>query len=59
MISTIEKQRYNAPEISQIEMDNEISLVLVSGDGFPDDPTEPGMTGAGWNSSDPIDPLFE
>lgn len=59
MKATTEKQQYNAPEITRLQIDNEISLVMVSGDGFPDDPTEPGMTGAGWNSSDPIDPFFE
>ena len=36
MITTIKKQLYCTPQIERVKLDNEISLVLVSGD--PNDP---------------------
>lgn len=38
MTTITDKKTYNKPRIEQIELDNEISLVLMSGDSDPGDP---------------------
>lgn len=39
MNTSNEKQKYSRPQIERVQLDNEISLVLMSGEG---DPGEPG-----------------
>ncbi len=39
MAHTTEKKTYKTPQIEHIELDNEISLVLMSGDSDPGDPS--------------------
>lgn len=39
MTTNIEKRIYNTPLLTKIELDNEISLVLLSGGDNPDEPT--------------------
>ena len=38
MITIIEKRKYETPQLMQIMLDNEISLVLMSSESDPGDP---------------------
>ena len=49
MTTNIEKRTYNSPLITKIELDNEISLALMSADNNPE---EPGVTGQNSNTPD-------
>ena len=40
MYKILNKQKYSSPQIERIKLDNEISLILVSGLGG-DDPSDP------------------
>lgn len=56
MTTNIEKRNYIAPLLTKIELDNEISLVLVSGGDDPNDPLKPtgqNMETPGFLNNDP------
>jgi hypothetical protein len=55
MNPTNKNKMYRTPEVSRIKLDNEISLILVSGGN---DPGDPGMLGQNNQIRQNKDPFF-
>ncbi len=54
MNPTIKNKMYLTPEVGRIKLDNEISLILVSGDNDPGDPGMPGQNDQVYQNKNPF-----
>lgn len=54
MNTSNEKQQYSTPQIERVELDNEISLVLMSEGGDPGEPGALNSTAPDYFNNDPF-----